>query len=148
METNSHIVSAFCGNALEVQNCRESPSALKFLPAENRTELPCSQRSKAEDDRRCWQWGRHGKGHAPKRGGASPGTSSQLWSCSWESVSVRIVQMESSMLASIQCAVPFEALLSVPQQSCREVRSSLPLSWCKVEHSASSPPLALLKHLS
>lgn len=62
METNSWIMSAFCGSALEVQNCRESPSALKFLPAENRTGLPYSQRSKAEEDGCCWQRGRQEKG--------------------------------------------------------------------------------------
>lgn len=78
METNSQIMSAFCGNALKRQNCRVSPSALKFFPEENRTGLLCSRRSKAEDDGCCWQQGRHGKGHAPKQGAGSPGTSSQL----------------------------------------------------------------------
>lgn len=92
MEANSQTTSAFCGNTLEMQNCRESPSVLKFLPAENRTGLLCSQRSKAGDEGCCWQWGRHGKGHGPKQGAASPGTSSQLWSCDWESCSVCIVQ--------------------------------------------------------
>lgn len=97
-------MSAFCGNTLEMQNCRESPSVLKFLPAKNRTGLPCSQRSKAEDEECCRQWGRHGKGHGPKRGAASPGTSSQLWSCNWESLSACIVQTVISFTQHTACS--------------------------------------------
>lgn len=104
METNSQMVPAFCGNTLEMQNCRESPSALKFLPAENRPRLPCSLRSKAEDDGRCWQWGRHGKGHGPKQGAASSGTSSQLCSCNWESLSAHIVQIKSPVTQRTACS--------------------------------------------
>lgn len=108
METNSQTTSAFCGNTSDIQNCRESPSVLKFLPAENRTGLLRSQRSKAEDGGCCWQWGRHGKGHGPKQGAASPGTSSQLWNCNWESFSVCIVQSHQHHSAySLQCPLKF-----------------------------------------
>lgn len=30
METNNQTMSAFCGNTLEMQNCRESPSVLSW----------------------------------------------------------------------------------------------------------------------
>lgn len=149
METNNQTTSAFCGNTSEMQNCRESPSVLKFLPAENRTGLLCSQRSKAEDGGCCWQRGRHGKGHGPKWGAASPGTSSQLWSCKWESLSVCIVQSRQHCPAhSLQCALKFSKLaeLVCSWNPVENLGEACPLSRSSLTSSTSSPPLALLKH--